>query len=110
MSGGHWDYIEGRLGGDLEGLGSDLRDDGFPLTAEALETIGSVLRDRLRDLDRKLSGDEAPVEDKTAADGLLFWQLFEPLLKICPDVWFPRGKWATIQAVQGRADESEPED
>lgn len=29
------------------------------------------------------------------------------LLKIMPDTWFPRGKWATIQAVQGRMAEHE---
>lgn len=55
-------------------------------------------------MDWDLSGD-TKIEPDEDFNRKQFGTLLDELLKIAPDEWFPRGKWATIQAVQARAEE-----
>ena len=55
-----------------------------------------------RDMDYDLSGD-SHIPDDEAFDRAAFAAVLDALLKAAPDAWFPRGKWATIQAIQARA-------
>jgi hypothetical protein len=53
-------------------------------------------------MDWDLSMDSRIPDDGQFEQRAIF-ALLEPAMKAAPDAWFPRGKWATIQAVQARA-------
>jgi len=97
MSGGHWDYEGFRLQQGLLTVGQ--AQELWPLTTQAFVALANPLFDAEHEMDWAMSGDTNPSEvDDTA----MFKALLEALMKIAPDSWFPRGKWATIQAVQDR--------
>jgi hypothetical protein len=63
------------------------------------ETLAGVLYATEHAMDWDLSADATnPHTDEQMAGMIL-----DAVLKVCPDEWFPRGKWATIQAFQERA-------
>jgi len=73
----------------------------WPHTAAALKALSEVLYQIEHEMDWDLSSDSC-IEDDAAFDAKSVGALLDAVLKAAPDTWFPRGKWATIQAVQGR--------
>lgn len=100
MSGGRWNYAGFRIRGELNEIGHDgYARDKWPLTTAAFQALAEPLESAEHKMDYVLSADYGP---EKANDREMFGALLEALMKIAPDEWFPRGKWATIQAVQGR--------
>lgn len=114
MSGGHWQYAGARLAMECENIALD--EDvacRWPLVAGAFDAFGEWAVGTEHDMDWDLSGDSAislpgsydPSPEADARfDRLSFDRLLVALLKMAPDDLFPRGKWATIQAIQGRSE------
>lgn|SRR5574341_769444 len=120
MSGGHWQYAGPRIEYELEQIGfdpsvlgrwprlarllvGDTRSvwDDSPLVEE--ERGLCVLYEIENEMDRDLSGD-SKIKDDDAFDRAAVWKLLRAAMIAAPDEWFPRGKWATIQAVEARAE------
>ena len=103
MSGGHWNYI----GDDVrEGLRT-IADDAeaarrWPMVAGICGLLSDVIHDAEHGMDWDLSGDTI-IHDDEKFDRFHTARILEAVLKCAPDGWFPRGKWATIQAVQSRS-------
>jgi len=77
----------------------------WPLICNVMSAFGTWFQAVEHEMDYDISGDTSIGEtfgDETF-DRAEFAKLLDALLKIAPDEWFPRGKWATIQAVQQRA-------
>ena len=105
MSGGQWDYCGSRIQDGLETVSADQEALAhWPVTTRLLKALAQPLYDVEHDMDWALSGDTL-ISD--ADDIAMAAKIVDAVLKACPDAWFPRGKWATIQAVQDRALERE---
>ena len=103
MSGGHWDYVGSRLQMILEEIGADVTvKHRFPRLAALLCDLGPVFYRIEYELDWDLSGDTA-IGDDAQFENQAIWNILELALVAAPDTLFPRGKWATIQALQLRA-------
>lgn len=64
MSGGHWDYEEGRLRDVLERVADDvLIRERFPMLAKRLSLLGNRLYEVIHALDYDLSGDAGIKDD-----------------------------------------------
>jgi len=107
MSGGHWQYAGAKLRDALYAISEDpdvcTRWPGVGLLCAAL---GSALYTAEHEMDYDLSGDRE-IKDDAAFDAAFVWQVLEAAMKVAPDRLFPRGKWATIQTVQQRHDDSD---
>ncbi len=102
MSGGNWDYTGAKLLEWLTFIGNDgAARRRWPMTINAFYILGDPLRKAEHEMDWDLSGDKK-IDDDKQFDEAALWSLVEPLLELSPDHWFPRGKWATIQALQTR--------
>ena len=100
MSGGHWNYGGARIRDGLEAVARDDRaKERWPITCGLFGQLADVLYALEHDMDRTMSGDwsKGPSDEEMA--GLVLTAVLREL----PDEWFPRGKWATIQALQGRS-------
>ncbi len=105
MSGGHWNRLGFKIQDALDTIATDNEVvERFPTLAKILDELGHVLYDIEHDLDWDLSGDSYIKDDQRWEDEAI-WSLLKVLMTRTPDAWFPRGKWATIQAVDGRHDE-----
>lgn len=102
MSGGHWDYSGFKLQNILENIAEDEEMKArWPDLAELFSDLGPVLYEIEHELDWHLSGDSIIKDNRKFSDAAI-WKILEVAMKAAPDSWFPRGKWATIQAVQER--------
>ena len=102
MSGGHWDYSGIRLQDILEIIATDEEmKTRWPDLAQLFGELGPILYDIEHDIDWDFSGDSSIKDDRKFSDAAI-GKIFEAAMKAAPDSWFPRGKWATIQAVQER--------
>lgn len=100
MSGGHWDYSGDRIRTALELITTDAEAHGlWPYTCEIIAGLAETLYEIEHGMDWHLSSDSFLDAE---ADKRMAGQLVEAVLKPAPDEWFPRGKWATIQAIQER--------
>ena len=103
MSGGHWEYVGYRLQDDLATISKDTDvASRWPLIRDAIAAVAEWIQPTEHEMDYDLSSD-SQIPDDAAFDRTQFGALLDAMLKVAPDEWFPRGKWATIQAVQGRA-------
>ena len=104
MSGGTFDYAGSICRDHLEEVGThpDVQR-RWPLTAQVFKGLADILYDTEYTMDYDLAGDtRIPSDaafDMATVGAVLTW-----LMKVAPDEWFPRGKWATIQAIQGRSE------
>ena len=73
----------------------------WPKLGTLLSALGPMLRRLEHEMDWGLSGD-SPIEDDAAWDATARHAILEVAMKAADDHLFPRGKWATIQAVQER--------
>jgi len=104
MSGGYWDYSGFRLQEALETIADDEAvKTRWPELAQLLQDLGPILYEIEHDLDWDLSSDSSIKDDRQFSDAAI-GKILEVAMKAAPDSWFPRGKWATIQAVQERKD------
>ena len=100
MSGGHFDYVGYQIEDALRFVAAGSAED-FPAISALLMGFGSALKAIEHDLDWHYSGD-TNIADTAAYDHAAIGRLLECVMKAAPDAWFPRGKWATIQAIQER--------
>jgi len=87
----------------LQGIGGDeevMR--RWPLLSKLLDMLGDALYEIEHEMDWDVSSD-SHIEDDAGFEARAVWSLLEPAMKAAPDEFFPRGKWAMIQAVQARA-------
>lgn len=103
MSGGHLDYLAFKIRDAME---TAARDGEYkkiaPLTMAVFEALAVPLSDAEHDLDWHVSGDII-IKNFSEFDRQTLGKILTELFKVCPDEWFPRGKWATIQAFQERS-------
>jgi hypothetical protein len=105
MSGGHWDYAGSKVRDALANLSEDKQAKRrWPCLASLLGRLAEVIYDLEHRMDWALSGDHL-IENDEEFDKKAVGLILECAMKAAPDKWFPRGKWATIQAVQGRMEE-----
>ena len=108
MSGGHFERIGFLIQESLNMLAEheDVRR-RWKTLATLFEFLGPWLYALEKEMDWDLSGDKAlPVVDEIWERSKLV-TLLDAVLKGAPDDLFPRGKWATIQAIQERARETD---
>lgn len=102
MSGGRWNYQGYLLDEILANVGNDPDVIKMcPKLAELLAELGPALAHVEHDLDWHVSGD-TEIKDSVLFEKLVIAKILVLTLKSAPDEWFPRGKWATIQAIQRR--------
>lgn len=107
MSGGHFNYGGSLMRDHLEMVSQDgAVKRRWPLTAAILAGLADLFYEAEQAIDYDLSGDSS-VGDDVAFDITTVSQILVLVMKNAPDKWFPRGKWATIQAVEGRVDAKE---
>lgn len=104
MSGGHWQYAGAPIRDWLEQIAQDEDvKQRWPQVAELFAALGPIIYEAEHDMDWDLSSDHAIVDD-SAFDEQVCHSILVAAMKVAHDRLFPRGKWATIQAVQERAD------
>lgn len=102
MSGGHWYYESGRIKNALIMIGEDeIVKRRWPQVGQLFEDLGPLLAKCEHDIDWDICGDRS-VNDDRDWERARIGEILIAVMKHVPDEWFPRGKWATIQAVQGR--------
>ena len=109
MSGGHWNYAGSRIGDDLKGIANDEHvvknwsEIGF-----ALDFLADWIEKTKHDMDWCISADIV-IADNPLFSQLAVMDLLIGILKIVPDnpKLFPRGRWATIQALQIRVNDAQ---
>lgn len=103
MSGGYWNYTGFKIQQNLQSVAEDesVRE-RWPIISKIFSPLSDILYDIEHNMDWDLSGDSRIEEDESfdrAAAGLILTEI----MKACPDEWFPKGKWATIQTFQERS-------
>ncbi len=102
MSGGHFNYAQSTMRDALVQVAEDAEvQRRWPNTARVFNTLAMILYEREHEMDCDLSSDTR-IENDMVFDDAVVGEILEAVMKVAPDGWFPRGKWATIQAVQGR--------
>lgn len=102
MSGGHLQYVGARLRADLESIAEDERIvERWPRLAALLGSLAPILAEAEHEMDYDLSGDSGIVDDPVFEDRVCH-AILDVAMRAAADSLFPRGKWATIQASQGR--------
>jgi len=102
MSGGHWEYSGARLRDELESIARDATvKERWPRIAGLFEALAVILYDSEHEMDWDLSSD-AHIDNDGQFQGRVCHAILEAAMKAADDRLFPRGKWATIQAVQER--------
>ena len=102
MSGGHWQYSGSRLRDLLEQIAGDREVRWrWPRIAQFLASLAPILYDAEHEMDWDLSSDSS-VKDDRAFEDRICHVILVAAMQAADDRLFPRGKWATIQAVQGR--------
>lgn len=104
MSGGRWDYVQRQIQWHCETIGTDADvAKRWPLSGKAYLELGRILERSGHDMDWDLESDTLIDVDDSTFDRRVVAELLDCLMALAPDEWFPRGKWATIQAVQQRS-------
>lgn len=104
MSGGHWDY--GRFAYDLEQIAEDETVCArWPRIAALLTSLAPLLKAAEREMDWDICSD-SHIKDDAAFQDRVCHAILEAAMKAADERLFPRGKWATIQAIQGRMEEA----
>jgi hypothetical protein len=107
MSGGHWDYCGSRIRNELERIADDQQVTArWPLISQLFRNLATIVYDAEHEMDWDLSSDSHIADDKVFQRSVVGAVLVSAM-KAAPDEWFPRGKWATIQVMQGRITDSE---
>ena len=102
MSGGHWDYSSHRIEEMLAAIGSDpSASEKWPAICQLFAALGPVLARCEHVMDFDLSADASV---SAGWERARLAEILNVVLKSMPDEWFPRGKWATIQALEERAE------
>ena len=102
MSGGHFNYSQFELLEILSQVGEDKQViTKWPKLAELFKALGQTLGDIQHDMDWDLSGD-TEIKNNEEFQEQYIGKILDIILKQTPDKWFPKGKWATIQAIQSR--------
>ena len=102
MSGGSWEYQQYFLEEILKTIGQDYAvASNFPVLAELFRELGIKLRGIADDLDSHASSDVI-IKDFRQFEKDATVIILILAMKAAPDELFPRGKWATIQAIQER--------
>ena len=102
MSGGNWDYVGSRIQNSLDEIANDHNvKERFSILSNLLKQLGTAIAKVEHDLDWDISGDKTVEKDDDFEKSAIA-DFLEVVMKNAPDEWFPRGKWATIQAVQSR--------
>jgi hypothetical protein len=102
MSGGHFEYAGRTARGLLEAVFEDpdvAR--RFPAIRELLYAVANWVYTVEHGIDWDFSGDTL-IEDDAAWERDRLCELLRHAMHAAPDDLFPRGKWATIQAIEGR--------
>ena len=73
----------------------------WPALAGLFAALSEAIYNAEREMDLDLSSYSA-IKDDAEFEARAVWSILEPAMKAAPDRLFPRGKWATIQAVQAR--------
>jgi len=106
MSGGHFEYIGRGAGQSLCEIAIDKNvRERFSVLANLFQQLGEKVARIEHDLDWDFSGDKGIKERDIDFEKSAIADLLEVCMKASPDEWFPRGKWATIQAIQGRVND-----
>lgn len=102
VSGGHWDYLSHRIQEALEQVAADeFVKRRWPKVGTLLNELAPILAQIEHDMDWDICSDSS-IPDDAKWEAERIGQILEAAMIAAPDEWFPRGKWATIQAVQGR--------
>ena len=110
MSGGHWQYVGGLLETALLSIATDPTVlERWPRVAALFGALGAPVRLAEHEMDWDLSSDHAIVDDRAFQDHICH-AILEAAMKVADDRLFPRGKWATIQAIQERIVEARDDD
>ena len=103
MSGGHLDYAASRLNMIMENVAVDESyQKHFPLIVAIYKALADPLSQMEHNMDWAISGD---TDIKNVNEKELAGKVLDALMKVLPDEWFPRGKWATIQAIEARVEQ-----
>ena len=106
MSGGHFEYLGRGAGQSLMEVAIDKNvRERFSVLANLFQQLGEKVARIEHDLDWDFSGDKGIKERDIDFEKSAIADLLEVCMKASPDKWFPRGKWATIQAIQGRVND-----
>lgn len=102
MSGGYFNHAGRDISEGLEAIGNAPQViQRWPRAASLLKDLAKTLERIEHDIDWDLSGDTS-IRDDEAFDVEVVAAVLNVAMRNCPDLWFPRGKWATIQAIQER--------
>ena len=102
MSGGHWEYSGFGIQEALQLIANDPSvQERWPLLSHVFNKLAPLLYRIEHEIDWDLSGD-SKIESDGQFDLVAVGAILDILLKELPDTMFPKGKWATIQAWQGR--------
>ena len=102
MSAGHWQYVGASLRDELEMIGTDERARArWPRITDFCVALAPILYDAEHEMDWDLSSDTHIADDEAFQD-VVCHAILEAAMQGAADRLFPRGKWATFQAVQGR--------
>ena len=103
MSGGHWDSAGFKI---QEGLLIIAEDEDvktrWPAISEIFKGLSETIYRAEHDMDWDLSGDSHIPDDKKF-DLKVARTILLLTIAACPGEWFPKGKWAIIQAVGERS-------
>ena len=103
MSGGHFEYVGSLIQTNLAAIANDkIMKERFPILSELLQKLGNEIYRIEHCIDYDICGDTKLKESDVDVEKLFIGNLLEDCMKVAPDKWFPRGKWATIQAIQAR--------
>jgi len=106
MSGGHFGYVGTKIKDNLLTIAGDVYvDRRFPKLAQLFDDLGAIFEAVEHEIDWDMCGDSM-IEDDEAFEREALMKLLEACMKAAPDDLFPRGKWATIQAVQARHEQT----
>ena len=107
MSGGHWEYDDRKLESILLMIAEDEKvQERWPEIGQVFAALVPLLLKSSHEMDWDLSGDLSITNDHEFSESTI-GEILEAVMKVAPDAWFPRGKWATIQAIQGQIYEKE---
>lgn len=106
MSGGHWEYDDRKLESILLMIAEDEKvQERWPEIGQVFAVLSVVLLKISHDMDWDLSFDLSIRDDRSFQNAAI-GKILEAVMKVAPDKWFSRGKWATIQAIQERIHET----
>lgn len=103
MSGGTWNYVDRSVANDLDDLSAWPDGGAIPLVSLATGELASWIHLVYGRADQHLSGDEEipiPLDEFERRE---LGALIDRLLRIAPEYFFSRGKWATIHALQANS-------